>query len=97
MFSENLFRTKAETDGHLQRQRRVLVRNPANGVDHQKSPEFDAALHAEELVALREGSCVGSDMQEGSIHVAAILDDLRPARRPERARRRLSKRHRRPA
>jgi hypothetical protein len=59
---------------------------------------FDAQAQDEERRALRDGASVaGSDMHAAERPTLAPSRDQIPTRKPSRVRRRLSKRHRRPA
>ncbi|CAO2647652.1 Nn.00g085740.m01.CDS01 [Neocucurbitaria sp. VM-36] len=100
IFSDKTFRKEPDIrDDDLQRSRRVLVRSQAGVLDdhlHWRTLFSDASLHAEEHLALRDGTSVaGSDMHTAALPILAPSQD-QPTPKPSRTRRRLSKRHRRP-
>ncbi|OAL52567.1 hypothetical protein IQ07DRAFT_585726 [Pyrenochaeta sp. DS3sAY3a] len=97
------FRREPDMRDHLQRTRRVLVRNSTGALDEfliKRSSLFDPSMHAEENVALRDGaSLAGSETTHdvGQPILAQDPEQSTPAEKRARVRRRLSKRHRRPA
>ncbi|KAF2029845.1 hypothetical protein EK21DRAFT_66862 [Setomelanomma holmii] len=81
IFADNPFRREQSPADDLQRTRRVLIR--------QAGEDF----------AFRDGASVAGSSTHRPILAPSLADDerLEPATKPARARRRLSKRHRRPA
>ncbi|KAI4950187.1 hypothetical protein J4E91_004843 [Alternaria rosae] len=100
IFSDALFRKEPDVSD-MQRSRRVLVRSSGGMPEEQtnwRTSFFDIQVQDEERRALRDGASVaGSDMHAAERPILAPSHDQIPARKPSRARRRLSKRHRRPA
>ncbi|KAH6865528.1 hypothetical protein BKA58DRAFT_222842 [Alternaria rosae] len=100
IFSDALFRKEPDVSD-MQRSRRVLVRSSGGMPEEQtnwRTSFFDIQVQDEERRALRDGASVaGSDMHAAERPILAPNHDQIPARKPSRARRRLSKRHRRPA
>ncbi|KAF1850182.1 uncharacterized protein K460DRAFT_275168 [Cucurbitaria berberidis CBS 394.84] len=101
IFSENPFRREPDIgDDDLQRSRRVLVRSTTGVLDehtHWRTVPFDASLHTEEHLALRDGaSLASSDVPAERPILAPSYDQPLPTPKQSRTRRRLSKRHRRP-
>ena len=63
-----------------------------------RSSLFDVQCQDEERRGLRDGASVaGSDMHAAERPILAPSHEQIPTRKPSRARRRLSKKHRRPA
>jgi hypothetical protein len=100
IFSDALFRREPDVSD-MQRSRRVLVRSSGGMPEEQSTWRlslFDAQGQDEERRALRDGASVaGSDMHVAERPILAPSHDQIPTRKPTRVRRRLSKRHRRPA
>jgi len=100
IFTDNPFRREQSPPDELHRTRRVLVRtstNPLGNSSHRLS-FFENALHTEGNLALRDGASVAGSSTERPI-LAPSLADHEPNDLPKstRTRRRLSKRHRKPA
>src|ERR1051326_5045779 len=103
IFTDNPFRREHSPPNDLQRTRRVLVRSSTGALDsfsHRLS-FFESTLHTEENVALRDGASIAGS---SSTHAAdrpilapslADRERISPAPKATRARRRLSKKHRR--
>ncbi|KAF1938708.1 hypothetical protein EJ02DRAFT_457616 [Clathrospora elynae] len=97
IFCENPFRREPDVS-QVQRSRRVLVRNSTGMLgehSHWRLLPFDAAPDPEETVALRDGGSVAGSSAERPI-LSRSQEQL-PMRKQSRVRRRLSKKHRRPA
>jgi hypothetical protein len=95
IFSENLFRREPDTS-NVQQPRRVLVRNSSGMPDEHSTWKLslcDAQTYGEEHVALKDEASVA----ESDMRILAPSQEQIPLRMQSRVRRRLSKRHRRPA
>jgi hypothetical protein len=65
---------------------------------HWRLSFFDGQAYGEEHVALRDGASVaGSDLHSAAQPILVPSQEQLPARKQSRVRRKLSKRHRRPA
>ncbi|KAG9187602.1 hypothetical protein G6011_05473 [Alternaria panax] len=99
IFSDALFRREPDVS-EMQRSRRVLVRSSGGMPDEQSNWRislFDVQVQDEERRALKDGASVaGSDMHAAERPILAPSHEQTPARKPSRARRRLSKKHWRP-
>jgi len=101
ILSEISFRREPDVSD-VQRSRRVLRRNPAGDMDEQhipwRSSFFDAHIQGDEHRALRDGTSVAdSEAQTAEQPILASNQDFLPVPKTSRTRRKLSKRHRRPA
>ncbi|KAI2478394.1 hypothetical protein Ptr902_10007 [Pyrenophora tritici-repentis] len=100
IFSEISFRREQDVSD-VQRSRRVLRRNPAGDLDEQHTPWrssfFDAHIQGEEHRALRDGTSVADSDAQGAEQPILANQEFLPVRKTSRTRRKLSKRHRKPA
>jgi hypothetical protein len=90
IFPDNPFRTRDNTPNDLQRTRRVLVRS-ANGSEAHRMSFLDVTLHTDDA-ALQD--CAGSSIDRPIL--APSLAEEGQVEKVVRARRRLSKKQRRP-
>jgi hypothetical protein len=90
IFPDNPFRARDHTPNDLQRTRRVLVRS-ANGSEAHRMSFLDVTLHTDDA-ALRD--CAGSI--DRPILAPSLAEDDIQVEKVVRARRRLSKKQRRP-
>ncbi|KAI8931601.1 hypothetical protein NX059_011255 [Plenodomus lindquistii] len=83
-------------EADVQRSRRVLVRSSTGALESSwRLSLFDAGHgHEEEHVALRDG---GASLADSDLHKPILASQQEPERAQPRTRRRLSKKHRRPA
>jgi hypothetical protein len=100
IFADNPFRREQSTPD-LQRTRRVLIRSSAGAleVSSHRISWFESALHPGEGPALHDGASLAGSSTHRPILAPSLADNERFESIPKaaKARRRLSKRHRKPS